>query len=250
LKLPFFPIIISGLKSANYYVTFCLCVVGFISVIYASTFSIRGFLTNKKKFSFRRLIAYSSINNFGLLFIILPTNKPVVTLFYLFSYFLVTLFVFLAYFDIADFETKDELKNFYVSPTNESFCYMTAHKYSYNMFCVSVITISGLPLFGLFFPKFVLLGALLNSTGFIFQHNMLLALALLIGGFFFVYVYYKFSFSGWFTFPNDYLDRFDTLKSDERTRNKKFIVYLRVFAYYILGLAFLLVPYVLYYYIL
>ena len=249
LKLPFFPIIISALKSATYYVVFCLCIVGFISVLYASIFSVRAFLTNKKKFSFRRLMAYSSINNFGLLFLILPTSRSV-TLFYLFSYFLATLFVFLAYFDIADFETKDELRNFYTSPTNESFFYLTAHKYSYNMFCVSIIVTSGLPLFGLFFPKFVLFGALLNSTGFVFQHGIIFAIALLVGGFFFVYVYYKFSFSGWFTFPHNYLDRFDTLKSDENSRSKKFTIYLRIFCYYVLGLAFILVPYVLYYYIL
>jgi multicomponent Na+:H+ antiporter subunit D len=93
LKFPFFSILFESGVFLNKFAQLVIFFIGFLSVIYGTLFAFYTFKTKRLRFTFRSLIAYSSIVNFGIIFISFPFLSSL-SLFYVITYTCVTLIIF------------------------------------------------------------------------------------------------------------------------------------------------------------
>lgn len=247
LKFPFFNILFEAGFSLNKTGQLILFLVGFVSVVYATLFAFFFFKTKRFQFNFRVLMAYSSIANFGTIFMSFPFLSKF-AIFYAITYTAATLLVFFTYFDLSETKTGKEISSFYISDYYNSrsseIRYTQVYSFSYQLFVFSVIFLSGLPIFGLFFAKFSLF-SLFFSFYSPFYFTFLGVVFLLIN-FIFIYLYYQFGFSSIFNIPNNYLANFLVLKS---LKNFTLFDYARAFIFFFLNFIIVIVIFIFYFYV-
>jgi NADH:ubiquinone oxidoreductase subunit 2 (subunit N) len=237
LKLPFFPILLSCVRSLSDQFTQILIVFGFISVVLSTIFLFNFFKNKQSSFNFRTIMAYSSINNFGLIFITFPSSDSVI-LYYVFFYITSTLLVFITYFDLAMDQNGKEIKSFNFLDNNSS--YFQASIGSYNLFKLSIIALSGLPPLALFFPKFVLFSGLFESS-FILYSNIF-AILTIFSSFIFIFLYYKFVFTPYFYSVNTQKQYFVVFNFNYKLH------YVRMFVFSFLYFTMFLSPFIFYWF--
>jgi NADH-quinone oxidoreductase subunit N len=204
LKLPFFPLLIGLVPILSLFSNFIFPLL-FMSIFVSS------FLVFKEAYcdtlTFRKMMAYSSINNLSLLFLSFFSQNFFVIFFYTFVYFLTTLFIFIFFFDITDVSGSELLK------FQSSNIKLTVSKYSVFLFFFSLVIMAGLPPFGIFLPKVYLFSVFVKLLPYSVNISSFLVISLLIANFAFVYAYFKFAFHSYFFDSKNFLENFIILKS-------------------------------------
>jgi NADH-quinone oxidoreductase subunit N len=231
-KLPFMPVLFEvgrTLVLSSYIEWFGYFLL--LSIFYSS---IRAFFDAfSNKLTFRKMIAYSSINNLAIIFFLSFSSNFYTFFYFNFFYFLSSFLVFITYFDIALSTPFRELPSFsYIyknsdSPVGVSYVYQS-YKSSIFLFFFAIFLLSGLPPFGFFFAKFLGFSAIF-SFNFFFNY-IFFGLSFILSSFVFIYAYFKFTYYLFFLSPFEFTNFFISL-------NKKpfsFKDYIRVFAFFIL----------------
>jgi NADH:ubiquinone oxidoreductase subunit 2 (subunit N) len=246
LKFPFFNILFESGFFLDKSGQFILVLIGFLSVLYGTCFAFYSFKTKRLQFSFRSLMGYSSIVNFGTIFISFPFFSNL-AIFYAISYTAATLLIFFTYFDLSESKTSIEISSFYASDYYNSTItprYTQSYRISYYLFILSIFFISGLPIFGLFFAKFSIFSLFFT---FNFPGYFLIFAIIFLGlNFIFTYLYYQFALYSFFSYPNNYSANFFVLKTFE---TYTFLDYIRLLGFFYLNLSIILIIFIFYFYI-
>ncbi len=204
-----------------------------LSVLYGSFAA--AYYTYKRRITFRSLIAYSSIHNFGLIFFFLFAHPNFSFAYYTGIYSLTAVFMFVTFFDLAKNDESSSGNHAEIQTFNNFFSsqFYQAHRSSYKFFLFSILFVSGLPPFGIFFPKFSLFFRTLtnNFTNGAYVFFLLTILATFV----MAYSYIHFAFRSFFINPSQVSDSFITDQNNERKSEEKIRTGILLFTIGVLG---------------
>lgn len=149
--------------------------------------------------NFRDLIAYSSINNTSFFLLALSYADFYTSVFFFVTYSATLLFLVKNFSDIRT-STFSELSNFYNINT-----LLQVKPFAYLLTGLGFIFLSGLPPFGVFFPKLFVFAGIFGLGFFSNIFNYMFAFIFIFSSFAFLYAYFKFFFTPFFFRPIEFL---------------------------------------------
>lgn len=147
-----------------------MLVIGVVSVFYGNIMALH-------QVYLKRMMAYSTISHMGFIAAALSSNNVVISIYYLFMYILVSILLFavIAYME-RGIGKEIEVKSL-AEQTNK-------HKHLKHLLFFLVLSLSGLPPFGLFFAKVFVLNLILQKGLYIYA--ILLVMGSLIGFYYYL----------------------------------------------------------------